>query len=152
MVSTNKPGLEIRNLQTNELQALDFDLLLHVAPPMSAPDFIKHSPLADRAGWVEVDKSTTQHLCFRNIFSLGDASNLPTSKTAAAVRKQAPVLADRLFAEIDRQKSQAVYNGYTSCPLVTGYGRLILAEFDYECKPTETFPFDQSKKGFPCTC
>jgi sulfide:quinone oxidoreductase len=134
-----------RNLQTNELHSMDFDLL-HVAPPMSAPDFIKQSPLANQAGWVDVDKFTTQHVRYKNIFSLGDASSLPTSKTAAAIRKQAPVLVDRLFAEIHQQASEAIYDGYTSCPLVTGYGRLIMAEFDYECKPKETFPFDQSKE------
>jgi sulfide:quinone oxidoreductase len=134
-----------RNLQTNELHSMDFDLL-HVAPPMSAPDFIKQSPLANQAGWVDVDKFTTQHVRYKNIFSLGDASSLPTSKTAAAIRKQARVLVDHLFAEINQQTSPSVYNGYTSCPLVTGYGRLIMAEFDYECKPTETFPFDQSKE------
>ncbi|WP_019499139.1 FAD/NAD(P)-binding oxidoreductase [Pseudanabaena sp. PCC 6802] len=134
-----------RNLATNELLAMEFDLL-HVGPPMSAPDFIKNSPLANQAGWVDVDKFTTQHVRFKNVFSLGDASSLPTSKTAAAVRKQAPVLVDRLFAEIDRQTSQTTYNGYTCCPLVTGYGKTIMAEFDYDLKPTETFPFDQGKE------
>jgi sulfide:quinone oxidoreductase len=135
----------VRNLETNELLAMDFDLL-HVAPPMSAPDFIKNSPLANQAGWVDVDKFTTQHLRYKNVFSLGDASSLPTSKTAAAVRKQAPVVVDRLFAEIAQGKSQTTYNGYTCCPLVTAYGKTIMAEFDYDLKPTETFPFDQGKE------
>ena len=40
----------------------------------------------------------------------------------------------------------AAYDGYTSCPLITGYGRLVLAEFDYDGNPAETFPFDQSKE------
>jgi sulfide:quinone oxidoreductase len=135
----------VRNLETNELLAMDFDLL-HVAPPMSAPDFIKNSPLANQAGWVDVDKFTTQHVRYKNVFSLGDASSLPTSKTAAAVRKQAPVVVDRLFAEIAQQETQTTYNGYTCCPLVTGYGKTIMAEFDYDLKPTETFPFDQGQE------
>ena len=124
---------------------MNYDLL-HVTPPMSAPDFIKRSPLADGAGWVEVDKQTLQHRRFPNIYGLGDASSLPTSKTGAAIRKQAPVLVTNLLAQMSGQSASAVYDGYTSCPLVTGYGRLILAEFDYDGKPCETFPFDQSKE------
>ncbi len=124
---------------------MNYDLL-HVTPPMSAPDFLKRSPLADGAGWVEVDKQTLQHRRFPNVYGLGDASSLPTSKTGAAIRKQAPVLVANLLAQMRGQPASAVYDGYTSCPLVTGYGRLILAEFDYDGKPCETFPFDQSKE------
>jgi sulfide:quinone oxidoreductase len=124
---------------------VDFDMI-HVTPPQSAPDFIKNSSLANSAGWVDVDKYTLQHVKYANIFSLGDSSGLPTSKTGAAIRKQAPVLVENLLAAINKQTLQAKYNGYTSCPLVTGYGKLVLAEFDYDGKPQETFPFDQSKE------
>lgn len=95
---------------------------------------------------MDVDASTLQHKRYPNIFSLGDASNLPTSKTGAAVRKQAPVLVQNLLSFKAGKVLPARYNGYTSCPLVTGYGRLVLAEFDYEGRPAETFPFDQSRE------
>jgi len=124
---------------------MNYDLL-HVTPPMSAPDFIKRSPIADAAGWVEVDKHSLQHRRFANIYSLGDASSLPTSRTGAAIRKQAPVLVENLLGHMRGRAASASYDGYTSCPLVTGYGRLILAEFDYDGNPAETFPFDQSKE------
>jgi len=114
--------------------------MLHVTPPMSAPAFIASSPLANAAGFVDVDKATTQHVRYPNVFSLGDASSLPTSKTAAAVRAQLPVLT------MSGRALTASYDGYTSCPLVTGYGRLVLAEFDYDLNPAETFPFDQGKE------
>lgn len=122
-----------------------FDML-HVTPPQSAPDFIRNSPLANSTGWVDVDKYSLQHVRYANIFSLGDAAGLPTSKTGAAIRKQAPVLVENLLAVMNEQPATAQYNGYTSCPLLTGYGKLVLAEFDYENKPMETFPFDQSKE------
>lgn len=124
---------------------INFDMI-HVTPPQSAPDFIKESPLANTAGWVDVDKNTLQHIRFNNIFSLGDAAALPTSKTGAAIRKQVPVLVENLLAAMAHQKLTGSYNGYTSCPLVTAYGKLVLAEFDYNNKPAETFPFDQSKE------
>lgn len=133
------------NLDTKEKTTLHYDLL-HVSPPQSSPDFIKRSPLANADGWVDVDKKTLQHNRYKNIFSLGDASSLPTSKTGAAIRKQAPVLVKNLIAAINGKSLVANYDGYTSCPLVTGYGRLVMAEFDYDLKPTETFPIDQSKE------
>lgn len=124
---------------------VDFDMI-HVTPPQSAPDFVKNSPLANEAGWVDVDKSSLQHLRYKNIFSLGDASSLPTSRTGAAIRKQAPVVVKNLLLLIAGQELTENYNGYTSCPVVTGYGKLVLCEFDYDNKPVETFPFDQSKE------
>lgn len=126
-------------------QWTDFDMM-HVTPPQSAPDFIKNSVLANEAGWVDVDKNTLQHNRFANIFSLGDASSLPTSRTGAAIRKQAPVVVKNLLALMEHKALTGNYTGYTSCPLVTGYGKLVLAEFDYNNQPMETFPFDQGKE------
>ena len=124
---------------------VQFDML-HVTPPQSAPDFIRKSPLANAAGWIDADKHTLQHPRYKNIFALGDAAALPTSKTGAAIRKQAPVVVANLLSAIKGEALKASYSGYTSCPIVTGYGKLILAEFDYTNQPVETFPFDQSKE------
>ena len=135
------------NLETKEPVAMKYDMI-HVTPPMSAPDFIKRCPLANEAGWVDVNKATLQHIRYPNVFSLGDVSSLPTSKTGAAIRKQAPVLAKNLLAVMKGQPTSPQYDGYTSCPLVTGYGKLILAEFDYDLNPKETFPFDQSQERY----
>ena len=134
-----------KNIETNEIIEREFSLL-HAVPPMSAPEFIKTSPLANSDGWVDVDKFTLQHNKFNNIFSLGDASSLPTSKTGAAIRKQVHILVHNLFEVINQREPNQHYNGYTSCPLVTGYHKAIMAEFDYDGNPDETFPFDQSKE------
>jgi sulfide:quinone oxidoreductase len=138
-------GIQIR--LGHELVQLRPDMI-HVTPPMKAPDFIAKSPLANAAGWVDVDKHTLRHVRYPDVFSLGDASSLPTSKTGAAIRKQAPVLVQNLLAARESLATTARYDGYTSCPLVTGYGKLILAEFDYSKAPTESFPFDQSKERY----
>jgi sulfide:quinone oxidoreductase len=87
-----------------------------------------------------------QHLRFANVFALGDASNLPTSKTGAAVRKQAPVLVSNLLAVMTGRAPAAEYDGYSSCPVITRCGRVVMAEFDYDGQPQETFPFDQAKE------
>ena len=134
-----------RNLDSGETISRFYDML-HVTPPMGPPTFIAKSPLADNDGWVDVDRETLQHKKFPNVFGIGDCSNLPTSKTGAAIRKQAPVLVGNLIAAISSQTLSGKYDGYTSCPLVTGYGKLVMAEFDYDKKPEETFPIDQSKE------
>ena len=110
--------------------------LLHVTPPISAPDFIKRSPLAHSDGpqavWLKADPNTLQHPEYPNVFSVGDVAALPTSKTGAAIRKQAPVVVHNLLALRDGKdpaRSFTRYDGYMSCPIVTGYGKLILAEF-----------------------
>ncbi len=126
-------------------QWINFDMI-HVTPPQSAPDFIKHSVLANEAGWVDVDAGTLQHKKFPNVFSLGDCAGLPTSKTGAAIRKQAPVIVSNVLSFLNNQAIKEIYDGYTSCPVVTGYGKLVMAEFDYKNQRRETFPFDQSKE------
>lgn len=115
-----------------------FDLL-HVVPKMGPYAFVKESPLADGAGFVDVDNGTTQHKKFANVWSAGDASSLPTSKTAAAVTAEAPVLVQNLLAAMDGKSPEAIYDGYTSCPLLTEYGKVLLAEFKYGGEPKETF-------------
>ena len=136
-----------RHMDTDEEIVIKYDMI-HVTPPMSAPDFVAGSELADDGGWVDVDKHTLQHTRFANVFGIGDASSLPTSKTGAAVRKQAPVLVSNLLSLIRQEPLTASYDGYTSCPVVTGYDSLVLAEFDYSGQPAETFPFDQAKERF----
>lgn len=122
--------------------------LLHVTPPQSAPDFLKRSPLANADGWVEVDKHTLAHVRYPDVFALGDNSSLPTSKTGAAIRGQAPVLVENLMARRAERVPAASYDGYTACPVVTGYGKLLMCEFDYSKNPKESFPFDQNQERY----
>lgn len=126
---------------TKETLTMKFDML-HVTPPQSAPDFIKQSPLANGAGWVEVNDNTCQHVRYANVYSLGDASSLPTSKTAAAVRKQVPVVVKNILAALGREPINPAYDGYTSCPLTTSLNSVLLAEFAYAGKVTPSFPLD----------
>ncbi|CAO0791445.1 unnamed protein product [Mucor circinelloides] len=135
-----------RNNANQELKSFEYDFI-HVAPPQGPPKFIKESRLADAAGFVDVCKDTLRHNKYKNVFALGDCSNLPTSKTAAAITGESGVLKKNLIADIQGKKiEEAVYDGYTSCPLIVGRDQLILAEFSgYTGKPLETFPVDQRK-------
>ena len=114
--------------------------LLHVCPPQTAPDFIKASPLADSAGWLEVDQHTLQHSRYDNIWGLGDCTNTPNAKTAAAARAQAPIVAINIIAALGLGTKRAQYNGYGSCPLTVERGKIVLAEFGYGGKIIPSLP------------
>ena len=120
-------------------EAREFDMM-HVCPPQTALDFVKNSPLADEAGWIDVNDETLQHKSYGNVFGLGDGGSTPNAKTAAAVRKQAPVAAHNVLRVLDGRPPNAVYNGYGSCPLTVERGKIVLAEFAYGGKLDPTFP------------
>ncbi|MFG3702238.1 FAD-dependent oxidoreductase [Micromonospora sp. NPDC047620] len=133
----------IRDNRSGTEETITFDLL-HAVPPQSAPDWLKNSPLADPAspfGYLEVNQYTLQSKRWPDVFALGDVANLPTSKTGAAIRKQAPVVVTNLLSARRNAPLTARYEGYTSCPLVTAHNRMLLAEFDYQLKPKPSFPF-----------
>lgn len=125
-----------------ETETIPYDIM-HVTPRMSAPDFLKQSPLAvedNPLGWARVDKFTLQNPDHPDVFALGDAGSTPNSKTGAAIRAQAPVLVENLLAVMKGKEPPARYNGYSSCPLVTADNRMLLAEFDYEMQPAPSIP------------
>jgi len=125
----------------SEIVERKFDML-HVVPPQCAPDFIRSSPLAGQAGWVEVDQETLRHKRYPDIYSLGDAMSAPNAKTAAAVRKQAPIVAENLLSDLGRIRmdAPAVYDGYGACPLTVERGKIVMAEFGYGGKRIPTLP------------
>jgi len=128
-----EPEKDVRQVE------VEFDMI-HVTPPQMAPDFIRVSPLADAAGWVDVDQATLRHKTYDNIWSLGDVMNAPNAKTAAAARKQAPVVAENLISDIQGHSATAQYDGYGSCPLTVERGKIVLAEFGYGGTLLPSFP------------
>jgi len=123
----------VETIETN------FDMI-HVVPPQQAPDFIKASTIVDEAGWVDVSSETLQHKRYPDIYGLGDVINAPNAKTAAAARKQAPVVATNILFDLKKSSNKAIYNGYGSCPLTVERGKVILAEFGYGGKLLPSFP------------
>ncbi len=117
---------------SNDLIEMPFDFL-HLAPPQEPPAFVKNSSLVNEAGWMDVNIHTLQSNKFENVFGLGDVAALPTAKTGAAIRKQVPVVVENVLQLLNHKPiSNGEYQGYSSCPLVTGYGQMVLAEFNYK--------------------
>ncbi|MFZ2311610.1 MAG: FAD/NAD(P)-binding oxidoreductase [Methylobacter sp.] len=135
-----KATFEVVDSKGKKTQVVKSFDMIHVTPPQSAPDFIKKSPLANEAGWVDVNNRTLQHNKYSNIFGLGDATSTPNAKTAAAVRKQVPVVVDNILNLINNKNLEEGYDGYGSCPLTTSLSAVMLAEFSYDGKVTPSFP------------
>jgi sulfide:quinone oxidoreductase len=128
-----------------ERATVPFDML-HVSPPQSPPEEIRSSPLVNAAGWVEVNQNSMQHVRYPNVFALGDVASTPNSKTAAAVRKQAPVVVGNILHLMGKTAVEGGYDGYASCPLTTAVGTAIMAEFIYGGKVTPTLPLNPAKE------
>lgn len=136
---------KVESTEKNGRYGIKFDMM-HLAPPQAAPKFIKESPIANEDGWVSVSDKTLQSTKYANVFGLGDAAQLPTAKTGAAIRKQVPVVVGNILHLIKSNSlTSKEYNGYSSCPLVTGYGKMVLAEFTYG----NVFAPDPKLKEFP---
>ncbi|XP_038076099.1 sulfide:quinone oxidoreductase, mitochondrial-like [Patiria miniata] len=137
----------IAKLDTEPMEMINVPYeMLHVSPPMGAPDILKASPLAGPAGYLSVNKETGQHTKYPNVFGIGDCTDFPTIRTAAAVSVQSGILLRTINAVINGLTPDGKYNGYTSCPLVTARRSCILAEFDYNFEAIETFPIEQGKQ------
>lgn len=118
-----------------------FDMI-HVVPPQTGLDVVRESPLANAAGWIDVDSATLRHIRYANVFSLGDAASTTNAKTAAAVRLQSPIVVANLLAAMQDKPMPKTYDGYGSCPLTVALGKIVLAEFAYGGKVTPSFPLD----------
>ncbi|KAG6452123.1 sulfide:quinone oxidoreductase, mitochondrial [Manduca sexta] len=122
--------------------------LLHVTPPMKTPEFLSsNKDIVDAAGYLCVDKYTLQHTKFPNMYGIGDCTNTPNSKTAAAIAKQCYVLEQNLLSSMQSAEPSQKYDGYGACPLLTSYNTCILAEFVYDGVPHETMPYDQARES-----
>jgi len=123
---------DVKMHKEGNIIGIQFDFM-HTAPPSVAPKFIQNSELAEEGGWMKVSHTTMQNPDFHNVFGLGDVAALPTAKTGAAIRKQVPIVVDNILKLINENTlGKMEYNGYSSCPLVTDYGKMVLAEFDYK--------------------
>ncbi|GMR33675.1 hypothetical protein PMAYCL1PPCAC_03870 [Pristionchus mayeri] len=139
------------NLDNSSTVEAEFDFL-HAGPPCSPVSVLRNTPsLTDANGWVDVSCQTLQSTKFSNVFALGDCTNTPNAKTAAAISSQLKTVEKNLSDAIDGKPFSSQYDGYASCPLVLGASgkraQVILAEFGPN-GPMESFPFNQSKPSY----
>jgi sulfide:quinone oxidoreductase len=122
-----------------EGETAEYDLLVLV-PPHRGAAVIDASALGDAGGWVPTDRDTLQHKTFERIFAIGDATDLPISKSGSTAHFEAPVVASRVASSIRGTAPKQSYGGRVMCFLETGGGRATSLRFDYTHPPVPPKP------------
>jgi sulfide:quinone oxidoreductase len=117
----------------------DYDLLVLV-PPHRGQQVVTDSALGDAGGWLPADKHTLQVGEYERIFALGDATNLPISKSGSTAHFEAPVIASRIASQVRGTAPKELYGGRVMCFLETGNGKATALRFDYEHPPVPPEP------------
>jgi len=126
---------EYDTVTKRELVELEYDFI-HIVPPMTAAKAVHESKLGWQKGtgkgWLEVDRETLQHRRFKNVFGIGDVCGIPLGKTGGSARHHAPIVTQNLIAVMQDKALTEKFDGYTVCPMKTGYGEIIMPEFNYD--------------------
>jgi len=129
-----------KELVSYDDRRIPFDLLT-IIPVNMGDDMVERSGLGDDMNYVWTDKYTLQSRDFENIFVLGDASNIPTSKAGSVAHFAAEILTENLMNAIEGRPLTAKFDGHANCYIETGYGKGALIDFNYETEPLPgTFP------------
>ena len=131
---------ENKKLIAYDEREIDFDVLT-IVPVNMGSEMIERSGMGDDLNFVPTDKQTLQSSQFENIFVLGDASNIPTSKAGSVAHFASEILMDNLMSAIENRPLLAKFDGHANCYIETGYGKGALIDFNYDTEPLPgTFP------------
>ncbi len=128
-----------RKVTSLEGETADYDLLVLV-PPHRGSAVVEASGLGDAGGWIPTDRNTLQHEKHERIFAIGDATNLPISKSGSTAHFEAPVVASRIASLVKGTAPKTAYAGRVMCFLETGGGRATSLRFDYAHPPVPPQP------------
>ena len=121
-------------------QEVPFDILT-IVPVNMGSDMIARSGLGDDMNYVKTDKYTLQSEAFENIFVIGDASNIPTSKAGSVAHFAGEILFENILSAMEGRELHAKFDGHANCYIETGFGKGALIDFNYETEPLPgTFP------------
>jgi sulfide:quinone oxidoreductase len=122
-------------------QKADYDLLVSTMPNLGA-DYVDESGLGDGMGYAMTDNHTLHCERGDNIYVVGDATNVPTSKAGSVAHYQAEIAAENILREIDGQEPKPAFDGHSTCFIVSGYDKAYLFDFNYKTEPLPgKYPF-----------
>jgi sulfide:quinone oxidoreductase len=123
------------NLTSFDGRTLDFDLLVTV-PLHGGAAYLERSPgLSDALGFVPTDKATLQTTVKPNVFALGDATDLPTSKAGSVTHFEAEILTENVARYFADEELEHGFDGHANCFIETGFHKALLIDFNYETEP-----------------
>lgn len=132
--NTGRIDNENRKIVSWDEREIEFDLLVTV-PTNKGQDYIETSGLGDELNYVPTDKHTLQSLAHKNIFVIGDASNIPASKAGSVAHFAAEILIENILNYINNKPLTAKFDGHANCFIESGYGKAFLIDFNYEVEP-----------------
>lgn len=120
---------------------ISFDLLVTV-PTNKGDELLERSGMGDELNYVPTNKATLQSQAHKNIFVIGDASNVPASKAGSVAHFEAEILTENIIRFINGEPLKEEFDGHANCFIETGGGKALLIDFNYTHEPVEgTFPF-----------
>lgn len=138
LVSVNQ---EEKYMESATGEQANFDLLVSTMPNLGA-DYVETSGLGDGMGYVLTNNHTLKGEKWDNIYVVGDATNVPTSKAGSVAHYEAEIVVDNMLLEIDGQEPKPAFDGHSTCFIVSGYDKAYLFDFNYKTEPLPgKFPF-----------
>ncbi len=125
---------ENKKIVSYDGRELDFDLLVTI-PTNKGASFLQESGLGDELNWVPTDNNTLKCKNFENIFVLGDATNVPTSKAGSVAHFQSEILVENILRWLDGLEPLPKYDGHSNCFIESGFNKALLIDFNYDTEP-----------------
>jgi sulfide:quinone oxidoreductase len=120
---------------------IEYDLFISTMPNLGA-DYVEDSLMGDGMGYVLTDHHTLKAEKYDNIYVVGDATNVPTSKAGSVAHYEADIVVENLLLEIDNKAPKPSFDGHSTCFIVSGYDKAFLFDFNYKTEPLPgKFPF-----------
>ena len=113
---------------------IPFDVLVTI-PTNMGDDVIERSGMGDELQFVPTDKHTLKSDNYDNVFVIGDATNLPSSKAGSVAHFEADILLENILSAIDGRELKAKFDGHANCYIESGFGKGILIDFNYDTEP-----------------
>ena len=128
-----------RKIYSLEGDTFDYDMLIAI-PPHRGADVILDSGIGDQEGYVPTDKGTMKVVGQVGVYCVGDATNIPVSKSGVVAHLQSVVVAHNIVAEIEKSSDLLEYNGRINCPMEVGHRRAIFVSATYTSPPVDQSP------------
>lgn len=128
-------------LESAKGDEIEFDLLVSTMPNLGA-EYVEDSGMGDGMGYVFTNHHTLRAEKYDNIYVVGDATNVPTSKAGSVAHYEAEIVVENMILEIDGQEPKPSFDGHSTCFIVSGYDKAFLFDFNYKTEPLPgKFPF-----------
>ncbi len=137
--NTDSVDPEMKTVTSLEGEKFDYDLLIAV-PPHQGGEVVRNSFIGGRDGWIPTDKKTMVVKDYSEVYALGDATNIPISKSGVVAHLQSGIVAENLLSELDGTGEKLEYGGRINCPMETGNRRATFVSATYTSPPKGQTP------------